>query len=61
MGIWALKRAEEAALRDAQAAKIQVGIDHATTRQTRRAASQQAETLHEINRPITFRRGWSVQ
>lgn len=57
MGIWARKRAEEADLRDAQAAKIQAGIDHAAARQTKRAASQQAETLREINRRNHFSEG----
>ena len=58
--VWWRKREQvERELREAQAAKIQAGIDHATAQQLKREAVIQAEQLRHINKENHFSEGLS--
>lgn len=56
---WRNRERYEAELREAQAAKIQAGIDHAQAQVVKREAVKKAEQLRHINRENHFSEGLS--
>lgn len=57
MSIWGRKRKLQDEAREALAAKIQAGVDHAAAEQARREIGEQSRRLREINQTNHFSEG----